>query len=902
MRKIIYILLFATGFINAQVVNIPDANFKAKLLEASPTNNIAYGSNGYIKIDVDDDGEIQLAEAQQVDSLNIMVSEISDLEGIASFTALKGLICFGNSLTALDVSACTNLVTLNCSDNNISTFNFTGLTNLKQLNCGFNQMSAFDATGLSALEYLNCESNQMLTLTVNGLSNLSQLNCNTNELSSLVTTGLTGILNLQCHGNNLTALNLSGNTTLGNLNCNQNQLTSLDISGLANLSTLNCSINQLASLDLTGVNGLNDLGCSDNLLVALDVSMSPNLTVIYCGNNALTSLNVSGLTNLVSLNCENNDLPQIDLTGMSNLLGISIYDNQLTTIDFSDTTLLTSIVVNDNQLAELDVSALPNLFFLNCGGNQLTALDLSSNPLLTTLDCYLNNLTYINIKNGAVQVFNENFNSNWSENFDLAFVCVDEGEMEVVQDILNFSFLPYVNVNSYCSFLPGGDFNTIGGTFLFDGNNNGCDDNDEPQPFIKLNINDGTVEESAFSNIDSDYAFYTEAGSFTITPELENPTFFNVNPTSAVINFPLLDNSVSVNDFCITANGIHPDLEIVIVPIVPAQPGFMAIYKLVYRNKGNQLASGDITFTFNDAVLNLYYSNPLPTVQATGSFTYSYSNLIPFESNEINIIFNVNAPTDTPAVNIDDVFVFTATINPVVGDEIPGDNVFTMDQIVVGSYDPNDKQCIEGDVVAPDAIGEYLHYLIRFENTGTAPAQNIVVKDVIDEMKFDVSSLRVMNSSHPVEARIKGNVAEFIFKNIYLDTNGHGNILLKVQTKENLVVGDVVTNKADIFFDYNFPIITNNATTTFQNSLGVDENNTDRSIVVYPNPTNHSISIKADSAIKAVQLYDVQGRILMTHLGEQTVENFDLSSYASGIYYLRVATEKGMKTEKIIKE
>ncbi len=50
--KIFYLLLAFTTLCKAQIINIPDANFKAKLLQSSPTNNIARNINGiYFKID-----------------------------------------------------------------------------------------------------------------------------------------------------------------------------------------------------------------------------------------------------------------------------------------------------------------------------------------------------------------------------------------------------------------------------------------------------------------------------------------------------------------------------------------------------------------------------------------------------------------------------------------------------------------------------------------------------------------------------------------------------------------------------------------------------------------------------------------------------------------------------------
>ena len=87
MKKI-YFLLFALCFysVNAQIITFADANFKAKLLEADVTNNIAGNSSGQrMKIDVNNNGEIEQNEALNVGYLKILESNISNLTGIEYF-------------------------------------------------------------------------------------------------------------------------------------------------------------------------------------------------------------------------------------------------------------------------------------------------------------------------------------------------------------------------------------------------------------------------------------------------------------------------------------------------------------------------------------------------------------------------------------------------------------------------------------------------------------------------------------------------------------------------------------------------------------------------------------------------------------------------------------------------
>ena len=117
--KIIFILLIFSTFCNAQIVSIPNANFKAKLLSASPSNTIAKDLNGnFIKIDINNDNEIQNSEAAQISYLNISNSNIlaSSLIGLETFTNLEEFICSNNSINSLNLTFLSLLKYLNCEN------------------------------------------------------------------------------------------------------------------------------------------------------------------------------------------------------------------------------------------------------------------------------------------------------------------------------------------------------------------------------------------------------------------------------------------------------------------------------------------------------------------------------------------------------------------------------------------------------------------------------------------------------------------------------------------------------------------------------------------------------------------------------------------------------------------
>jgi Leucine-rich repeat (LRR) protein len=144
MKKIYFLVLvqFILSTTQAQIVTIPNANFKAKLLQASPTNQIAStqtpnNTNGevttYVKIDTNNDGEIQVSEALAIKWLSLSSSSIANLTGIESFTNLQFLKCDFNQLTSLNVSGLTNLRYLDFNNNQLPSINVIGLSNLQSL-------------------------------------------------------------------------------------------------------------------------------------------------------------------------------------------------------------------------------------------------------------------------------------------------------------------------------------------------------------------------------------------------------------------------------------------------------------------------------------------------------------------------------------------------------------------------------------------------------------------------------------------------------------------------------------------------------------------------------------------------------------------------------------------------
>ncbi|WP_127846316.1 T9SS type A sorting domain-containing protein [Psychroflexus aestuariivivens] len=647
------------------------------------------------------------------------------------------------------------------------------------------------------------------------------------------------------------------------------------------------------TLDITGLEAFTNLiELSSNFgeFSSYDFSSFPDLEILDITTifGSTGSLNLTNNLNLKTLNIFNTSINSLDLSNNTQLETLYLSETQLSTLDLTNNTLLEELTVQSYNLITLDLN----------NNSNLESLFIAGNPLLET----------VFIKNGSDESINMDGGS-WLENWgfgnnpSLQYVCADADQ---VAEIQGFAEGAYV-VNSFCDFQPGGDFNTITGTTQFDLNNDGCDFSDPVVPFVNIEVGNGpnTLVPAVSSDASGVYNLYFgQAGNYTVQPFLENPTYFNISPNFPIVNISFIDNSSTTQDFCLTANGAIADAEVVIAPIMPSRPGFDAIYKLVYKNKGNQVLSGSVDFQYDDTVLDFVSSTSTPDTQNTGSLTYNFSNLLPFESRTVEITLNVNGPTETPPINIDDVLDYSSTINIDQTEETPEDNTFDYSETVVGAFDPNDITCLQGDIVPDTEIGEFLHYMIRFENTGNAPAENVIVTSEINASDFNINTLQILNASHEMNVRVNNGILEFIFENIQLaGGGGHGNILLKMRTRSDLTISDEVDAKADIYFDFNFPIETNVANTEFT-VLSTNKFDKKQNISIYPNPSDLEINIETLAPIQNIKIYDLHGRIVLSQNNSDSNLNLklDVSNLSKGIYLIKLETSEGQFTQKLIKE
>ncbi|EPR70754.1 hypothetical protein ADIWIN_3401 [Winogradskyella psychrotolerans RS-3] len=405
-----------------------------------------------------------------------------------------------------------------------------------------------------------------------------------------------------------------------------------------------------------------------------------------------------------------------------------------------------------------------------------------------------------------------------------------------------------------------------------------------------------------YTTINGDYRLFTGQGNY-ITEIQNTPYYYTSNPISQTSNFVGIGNT-EIIDFCIEPSGIHNDLNISIYPSQDdPRPGFNTTYQIVYSNIGTTQLSGSVSFEFDDSKLNFLNASETVASQTANTLTFDFTDLNPFETRTIDLEFNVFAP---PTTNIGDELVATATISPVAGDETEEDNTFSLQQTLIGSYDPNDITVLEGDQISINDADKYLHYLIRFQNTGTASAINVRVETILDD-KLDWATIKLESLSHTGRVEIIDETdVSFIFNNINLadstndEPNSHGYIAYKIKPKSDVEVGDIISGIADIFFDFNPAIITNTVSTEIVESLSVNEFNV-QTIQVFPNPVKNKLEITSSQIIDFMTVVDINGRVLKEIKLSNLEYSLDVSNLTKGVYFLEIQSGDSKSTNKFIK-
>lgn len=324
-----------------------------------------------------------------------------------------------------------------------------------------------------------------------------------------------------------------------------------------------------------------------------------------------------------------------------------------------------------------------------------------------------------------------------------------------------------------------------------------------------------------------------------------------------------------------------------------------------------QPTSGTMKIVFDDSLLS-YAGSPeiTPTAINGDTVVWDFANIYSGYNHYFDMNFNVY--TDTSA-QIGDTLCVTYIVEPIVGDSNPSNNIKRFCFPVRSSFDPNIK------LVQPIGVSDSgrispntdLTYTIHFQNTGTFMAYNVYILDTLDTSVLDVNSLEVLGASDEVKVSListNQNVLRFRFDDIHLadstsnEPASHGWVTYSIKQQPNLTTGSIIRNSASIYFDYNSPVITENALNVVdQRIVGIEEISraSNNFVSIFPNPASdvlHIVFSDNENSSAQVRLMGMDGKLIREiRTASKTTSQLNVADLNAGIYLLEITNQKGQR-------
>jgi hypothetical protein len=485
---------------------------------------------------------------------------------------------------------------------------------------------------------------------------------------------------------------------------NGNQLDTT-CTAIKNVTFLN--ISSMNIKDITGVQyfrNLEELLCAEDSISTLPTLRLPKLRRLLCSSNLLTSISLN-YPKLEQVHCDNNKLTLLPPLP-STLCSLKCDHNELTGLpDVSNVTC--GLEVNDNKIACFPI--LPRAEWLRVSGNLFTCLP------------------------------------NYTEYMDaqtLAYpLCQDNDP---------------VNNPSKC-------FQTkiISGIVFRDDNKdckNGYEAGIKNVP-LRLYNKQHQLLWKTYSDPSGYYEFPVTKGEYIVaidTAEMPFKVNCKIDSNLTVTDADMFMNDVNFGVVCKIGFDIGVKsifTQGIVFPGETHQLNVLAGSMQLWNNmKCPSTVNGEVKIIISGPVT---YKGPvagaLTPVVSGNEFTYTITNF-DMQANidkAFGLLFTTN-----PTAHAGDVICAEASVSTVMsGDNNPANDVKKLCYLVVNSFDPNVKEVYPPDQVL-EGYKDWFTYTIHFQNTGNAPAINIVLADTLDP-NFDLETFQVMNYSHYSKTKLK---------------------------------------------------------------------------------------------------------------------------------------------------
>ncbi len=431
---------------------------------------------------------------------------------------------------------------------------------------------------------------------------------------------------------------------------------------------------------------------------------------------------------------------------------------------------------------------------------------------------------------------------------------------------------------------------TGNGTTYTDQDGDGVHDSGEPTRAVLLHA---APENEVFYS-GGDYTHCSDIGDHTITV-VDPPPHHTQTISSQAYTIAAPNDVVSGLDFAfVPIPGIH-DAEAAITHNI-AWIGQQSSIGCQVRNIGTEIIHPVVTLTLDPHQTMVAPHNPAPTSVTGQQLQWTLPPMAPGEQQYLGCTLLTDNATPPGTVVTSQVSISIAE-----NDVDQTNNTDFEHSLAFVSCDPNYKE-VSATVITPEQVAaqEPLTYTIHFQNTGTAPAVNIVVVDTLDA-DLDVSTFTMLGSSHANVVSFTDGVLSWAFPNIMLPDSGadlqasQGDITFRIAPKNNLILGDQLMDRADIFFDFNAAVPTNAPVTTVQLESGLPEPGLGNALTIAPSPTTGLVTVSWSNAAlnnATFTVLDALGRTLHAtprRMGNGASQCIDLSSLPAGSYVARLS-------------
>jgi uncharacterized repeat protein (TIGR01451 family) len=443
-----------------------------------------------------------------------------------------------------------------------------------------------------------------------------------------------------------------------------------------------------------------------------------------------------------------------------------------------------------------------------------------------------------------------------------------------------------------------GAFASISGTVYRDLNNNGIQDAGEPG---MAGVVLSTWPDGMLASTDS-------AGHYTMITDEVGDSLLPVAPISYISFTPssyITTGMAATNvNFGVTIpSGIH-DLSTDITATRHFEWSQLNNnFELTVLNKGSQPQVATLTLVL-DGGMTYGTASPAPAYISTNNDTlvWTTGTLDLLQRYHATVTVNTNG-------TIGSYVACHSVVTPVINDTLPADNYASLLDSVVGPFDPNSKECAQGSYITPQQVAQSqkMVYTIRFQNDGNAPAANIKISDTLSTY-FDAKTFQIVSSSFPVSYHMsRQNVVDFYFDNINLPPASQnsaascGYVKYSLDCKNDLGLGNAIANTANIYFDNNSAVVTNEALTivaTQSLPAGVLTIDQQATVKVYPNPVSDILHIdltQMTGTENTIAIYDQLGRILTSQAAGSEIASIHVNDLVDGIYVGKISQDGILK-------